>query len=77
MRYWEKAETKLPTFNNQKQKKQFMLKIRLLATSFLLFALSIVRIFIDLHTNRIENYEIYFSGTLAGHKFFDSLCVDV
>lgn len=43
MRYWEKAEIKLPTFYNQNQKKKFVLKIRSIAFSILLLALSIVK----------------------------------
>lgn len=42
MRYWEIAEKKLPTFRNQRQKNMYTLRIRSIAFTFLILALSIL-----------------------------------
>lgn len=47
MRYWENAESKLPTFRNQRQRRNFIIKLRSLAFVILGMALgSTLRVFI-------------------------------
>lgn len=82
MRYWGKAETELPTFHSQKQKKKFILKIRLFAFLILLLAFGIPMFFFNSRIYRItyksiEIFRNYFSGTRPCFNFLSSFSDDV